>query len=285
MWAGEVNSRMKKVTILLALFLCILYFYTFVWLANTWLTDPVYSHGVLIPIVSLFLAWKNVKDKGIHDTDPSRLGMLPFTFGILLYIIGSITIFPFLSAISFIFVLCGLILYLHGKEMMKSLLFPVLFLIFAIPIPSAPAIASILQSISARYSALCLEMLGIAVMRTGSEIQLENCSFSIGLPCSGMNTLISLLAVSAIFIYLLKCPLLKKAALFCITIPIAIVANIIRVASIILIADHYGVDVAMRLFHDFSSPFLFIIALIFLIILSKLMKCRIGEKGGQNGSI
>ena len=273
---------MKKITILLALFLSILYFRTFVWLANTWFTDPVYSHGIIIPIVSLFLAWKNIRDKGIHDANPSKLGIIPLTFGIFLYITGSITIFPFLSAISFMFVLCGLILYLHGKQMMKSLLFPVLFLIFAIPIPLVPAIASSLQSISARYSALILEMLGVAVMRTGSEIQLEDCSFSIGLPCSGMNTLISLLAVSAIFIYLLKCPLLKKAALFCITIPVAIAANIIRVTSIILIADHYGVDVAMRLFHDFSSPFLFIIAFIFLIILSKLVKCRIGEKGGQN---
>ena len=273
---------MKKITILLALLLSILYLRTFVWLVNTWLTDPVYSHGVLIPIVSLFLAWKNVKDEGVRNADPFKPGIIPVTFGILLYITGSITIFPFLSAISFLFVLCGLILYLHGKEMMRLLLFPVLFLIFAIPIPWVPAITSILQSISARYSALALEMLGVAVMRTGSEIQLEDCSFSIGMPCSGMNTLISLLAVSAIFIHLLKCPLLKKVALFGITTPIAIVANIIRVTSIILIADHYGVEVAMKLFHDFSSPLLFIIAFMFLIIISKLMRCRIGEKGGRH---
>jgi exosortase len=273
---------MKKITILLTLLLSILYLRTFVWLANTWFTDPIYSHGILIPIISLFLAWRNVRAKGIRDDDPSKPGIIPFAFGILLYTIGAITIFPFLSAISFLFVLCGLILYLYGKQMMRSLLFPVLFLIFAIPIPLVPAITSILQSISARYSALTLEMLGVAVIRTGSEIQLKDCSFSIGLPCSGMNTLISLLAVSAIFIYLLKCPLPKKVALLCITIPVAIVANIIRVTAIILIADHYGVEVAMRLFHDFSSPFLFIIAFIFLIILSKLMRCRIGGKGGQD---
>lgn len=273
---------MKKITILLALLLSILYLRTFIWLANTWITDPVYSHGVLIPIISLFLAWGNVRDTDIRDVDPFKPGILPLTFGILLYIIGSITIFPFLSAISFLFVLCGLILYLYGKEMMRSLLFPMLFLIFAIPIPVVPAITSILQSISARYSALTLEMLGVAVMRTGSEIQLKDCSFSIDMPCSGMNTLISLLAVSAIFIHLLKCPLLKKAALFCITIPVAIVANILRVTAIILIADHYGVEVAMRLFHDFSSPFLFIIAFIFLILIGKLMRCKIGIKGEKN---
>ncbi|MEA1870414.1 MAG: exosortase/archaeosortase family protein [Euryarchaeota archaeon] len=276
---------MKKITILLALLLSLLYLRTFIWLSNTWFTDPVYSHGVLIPIISLYLAWRNVRDKDIRDADPSKPGMIPFTVGILLYTIGAITIFPFLSAISFLFVLCGLILYLYGKEMMNSLLFPVLFLIFAIPIPVVPATTSILQSISSRYSALTLEMLGVAVIRTGSELQLRDCSFSIGLPCSGMNTLISLLAVSSIFIYLLKCPPLKKAALFCMTIPVAIVANIIRITAIILIADHYGVEVAMKFFHDFSSPFLFIIAFIFLIILSRLMRCRIREKGGQNAII
>lgn len=268
---------MRHATLLLVLFFSILYAHTFVWLAGTWFTDPVYSHGILIPIVSLFLAWKSVRDNDLCDTNPSRLGIIPFVFGILLYLIGSITIFPFLSAISFLFVLSGLILYLYGEEMMRLLLFPVLFLIFAIPIPIVPAIATTLQSISARYSALCLKMLGIAVTRIGSEIQLRDCSFSIGLPCSGIATLISLLAVSSIFIYLLNCPLLRKSALFCITIPIAIVANILRVTFILLIADHYGADVAMKLFHDVSSPFLFIIAFIFLITLSKLMKCSIGE--------
>lgn len=270
---------MRHATILLVLFFSILYAHTFVWLANIWFTDPVYSHGILIPVVSLFLAWKSVRDNDIHNTNPSGLGILPFIFGILLYLIGSITIFPFLSAISLLFVLSGLILYLYGEEMMKLLLFPVLFLVFAIPIPIVPAISATLQSISARYSALCLEMLGIAVTRIGSEIQLRDCSFSIGLACSGINTLIALLAVSSLFIYLLKCPLLKKYALFCITIPIAVVANIIRVTSIILIADHYGADVTMKLFHDLSSPFLFIIAFIFLITLSKLMKCTIKERG------
>ncbi|NIA11619.1 MAG: hypothetical protein GWP10_18340 [Nitrospiraceae bacterium] len=172
---------MHETTILLVLFFSILYAHTFVWLANIWFTDPVYSHGILIPVVSLFLAWKSVRDNDIHNTNPSGLGILPFIFGILLYLIGSITIFPFLSAISLLFVLSGLILYLYGEEMMKLLLFPVLFLVFAIPIPIVPAISATLQSISARYSALCLEMLGIAVTRIGSEIQLRDCSFWSGL--------------------------------------------------------------------------------------------------------
>lgn len=275
---------MKKITILIALLLTALYLHTGIWLVNVWFTDPVYSHGILIPAISIFLAWRGVRgtDANLQNPDPSRLGMLPFASGIILYITGFVLVFPFLSAISFLFVLCGLILYLHGKEMMKPLLFPVLFLIFAIPIPLVPLVTPHLQSISARCSVLVLELLGIAVARTGSEIHLQNCSFSIGIPCSGMNTLISLLAVSTIFVYLLRCPFPKKVTLFCMTVPIAIAANIVRVTSLLLIADRYSADVAMKLFHDFSSPFVFAIAFIFLLILSKSMKCKIVDVGGNN---
>jgi len=276
---------MKKIAILLAVLLGVMYLHTFTWLLNVWLTDPVYSHGILIPVVSLFFAWKTIHDQGSRDPEPFRLGMVPFMLGIILHAFGFVMTFPFLSAISFMFVICGVILYIYGEKMMESLLFPVLLLIFAIPIPWTPAIATTLQSISARCSTTLLEILGVGITRIGSEMRLDDCAFSIGLPCSGMNTLISLLAISAVFVHLLKCPAPRKAALFCVTIPIAIAANIVRVTAIILIADHFGKDVAMKLFHDISSPFVFIIAFVFLITISKLMKCRIRERGEDDEAI
>ena len=118
-------------------------------------------------------------------------------------------------------------------------------------------------------------MLGIPVTRVGAEIQLEDASFIIGLPCSGMNSLISLLALAAIFIYILRCSLYKKIALLCITIPIAVFANILRVTSLLLIANAYGAETANGFFHTFFSPLLFIIAFIFLILISVLIGCKV----------
>jgi len=160
---------------------------------------------------------------------------------------------------------------------MRSLLFPISFLIFAIPLPFLflQKTATILQTASACYSALIIEMLGIPVTRIGAEIQLEDASLFIGLPCSGMNTLISLLALAAVFIYILKCPQYKKAALFCITIPIAILANILRVTSLLLIANAYDAETATGFFHTFSSPLLFVIASIFLILISTTIGCKV----------
>ncbi len=281
---------MKKITFFISLLLSLLYFRTFIWLISSWLTDPYYSHGFLIPIICGFIAWRNIREYKNKNTEtepetdldsaPFKFklpGIYIFAFGLTLYVIGFIKLFPFLSALSFLFTASGLILYFYGKSMMRSFLFPISFLIFAIPLPFVflEKVAYVLQSLSAHYPALFIEMLGIPVTRVGAAIQLEDASFFIGLPCSGMNSLISLLALTTIFIYILRCPLYKKATLLCITVPIAIFANVLRVTSLLLIAHAYGAETANGFFHTFFSPLLFIIAFIFLVLISIIIGCTV----------
>ncbi len=106
------------------------------------------------------------------------------------------------------------------------------------------------------------------------EIRLEESTFIIGLPCSGMNTLISLLAVAAIFGYFLKGRFYKKVILLTTAIPIAILANLLRIVSILVIANYYGTEVAMRYFHSYSSILLFVVAFLCLVIVTKLLRFR-----------
>jgi exosortase len=278
---------MKKTTIFILLLLVLLYlpspFSNFIpiWLISFWRTDPCYTHGFLILIISGFIAWRNVRDyknsEPEDNQEPYKPGIYVFVFGLILYIIGNIKLFPFLSALSFLFTTSGLILYFYGKPLMRTLLFPIAYLIFAIPLPPEflGKVANALQSLSSYFPALILEMLGIPVTRIGAEIQLEDAAFIIGLPCSGMNSLISLLAIATLFIYILRCPLYKKILLLCITPPLAILANIIRVTSLLLIANAYGAETATGFYHTLFSPLLFIIAFIFLILLSSLFGCRV----------
>jgi exosortase len=235
----------------------------------------------LILIISCVIAWWNVRDykksEPGDNQEPCKPGIYVFAFGLILYIIGIIKLFPFLSALSFLFTTSGLILYFYGKPLMRTLIFPIAYLIFAIPLPPEflGKVANALQTLSAYFPALILEMLGIPVTRIGAEIQLEDAAFIIGLPCSGMNSLISLLAIATLFIYILRCPLYKKIILLCITPPLAILANIIRVTSLLLIANAYGAETATGFYHTLFSPLLFIIALIFLILISSLFGCKV----------
>ena len=278
---GRGKESTKRIVLVSLLLLLPLYFHTFIWLINVWLADHSYSHGFFIPIISTFFAWRKLRsrirnrDKEEFNVEHFKPGYFIFVFGLILLVIGFLKMFPFLSAVSFLFVLSGLVLYFLGKDVIRTLLFPISFLVFAIPFPFLVEVAYILQSLSVHSSTLIIEALGIPVTMLGAEIHLQNASFSIGLPCSGINTLISLLALTAIFIYVLKCPFYKKAALFCISIPIAIGANILRITSILLIAHQYGSDAAMKFFHDFSNPFLFVIAFTVLIFISIIVGCKL----------
>jgi exosortase len=273
--------KIPKVPLLILLILALLYFRTVSWLVNVWLTDPYYSHGFLVVIISAFVAWRALRAARAPQDDrnpgPYRNGLYLFAAGLLIYAIGFITIFPFLMAVSLLFSLSGLILYFYGEALMHALLFPVAYLIFAIPLPVEflGKAGYHLQTLSARYPAALLQVFGIPVTRVGAEIHLTDAAFTIGLPCSGMNSLIALLALAALFSYLLQCPWYRKVALFCAAVPIAIFANITRVTALLLIAHRYGADTATGFYHTLFSPLLFIIAFICLILISLLMGCKV----------
>ena len=254
---------------LVVILLCLLYFQTFIWLVNSWLSHSYYSHGFLIPLVSGFIFWG--KRHQLQQANPFPPGILVAALGLALYVVGLLFYFNFLSAISFLVVLSGLVLCFWGNKGLQSLLFPICFLIFMIPFPFLDNIGNWLQSLSAHWSASIIGAMGIPVAFTGAEIRLEESAFIIGIPCSGINTLISLLALAAVFGYFLKGRFYKKAVLFTIAIPIAILANLLRIVSVLLIANYYGTETAMRFFHSYSSILLFVVAFLCLAAFSRLL--------------
>ncbi len=268
----------------------ILYLPIMAWLVNSWLNNPFYSHGFLIPAVSAFIAWRNLSsleraDAVSGDFDFYSPGFGILSLGLALLVLGYLRGVPSLGALSFLFTMSGVVLYLYGRGVMRSVFFPIAFLIFAIPPPGVllDAIASHLQTISATYSAAIVMQLGIPVDRVGAEIHLRNTSLVVGLPCSGMNSVIALLALSALFVYLLKCSWYKKTALVLASIAFAIFANILRIVFLLLLGNSYGAETATGFFHTLFSPLLFIIAFLFLILLSIVIGCRVRRGAPDNG--
>lgn len=273
--------KIPKLPLLILLVLALLYARTVPWLVHAWLTDPYYSHGFLVLLIAAFIAWRAVRVAHVTQAEanqpPQRHGLYLFAAGLLIYTIGFITIFPFLIAVSLLFTLSGLILFFYGYALIRPLLFPVAYLSFAIPLPAEllDSLAYQLQVLAARYPAALLVLLGIPVSRVGAEIYLSDAAFTIGLPCSGMYSLIALLALAALFCFLLQCNGYRKAVLFCSAVPIAILTNITRVTALLLIAQRYGADTATGFYHTLFSPLLFFITFILLILISSLMDCKV----------
>ncbi len=268
---------MKPRTVTVFLFivatLSLFYWPTFRWLVNSWLSNDYYSHGFLVPVISGFFIW--TKRNQLVERNPSIIGTLVLALGALMYILGFTLEMRFLSGLSLITVIVALFLSILGTRVTRTMILPLVFLLFMIPPPFIQDFGYQLQKISAHSSAWFLETIGLPITSSSPEIYLGDTTFTVGLACSGTNTLVALLALSAVYIYVLSGPLSKKVLLFVLVFPIAILANVLRISSIIMVAHYHNVETATGWYHDLASPVFFFIAFLFLILLGWLVKCKL----------
>ncbi|MBI5027180.1 MAG: exosortase [Nitrospirae bacterium] len=244
-----------------------------------------YSHGPLILLVFLWLIWRK---KGVFSSSPSDNRVHPFALsvlliGLFLYTVGSIHKILMVETFSLIPVLIGTTGFLLGREALRQVLFPAVFLIFLIPPPLffIDMLTSPLKMIVASVSEPLLRFAGYLVSRNGVILFIGDYSIVVGDECSGIRSLISLMSVGAVYAYLQNVSNLKKSVLFLSIIPIAICANIFRLMLLALITYHFGEAAGQGFFHNFSGILLFIIALISLIILDVLIDRR--NQNDRNG--
>ncbi len=269
----DMKARTIIITLIVTALLFLFYWPSFRWLVSSWLSSDYYSHGFLIPVISGFFAW--TKRDQLKDREPSIFGTYALALGAGLYILGFAQDMRVVVALSFLIVLFALILSIFGIRTVRAMLFPLAFLLFMIPMPFVQDLGYRLQDISVTYSAWVLKTAGLPITSTSPEIHMEGTTFTISLACSGINSLIALLAMSALYVYLLKGPIYRRTTILALAFPIAILANVARIAVIILIAYYRDVDAAIW-FHDWlSSPLAFVVALLILMLLGRIMKCNL----------
>jgi exosortase len=268
---------MKKKSVLILIvtvaLIGIIYWPTFRWLVNAWMSNDYYSHGFLVPLVSGFFVW--VKRDYLKTREPSVIGIILLILGALLYISGFFWQIRVLGGLSLLVVITGLVFFVFGVHVARKMLFPLVFLVFMIPAPFVQEIAYRLQEISVVSSSWLLEVLGLPITSSGPEIFLKGTTFTIGLPCSGINTLVALLALSAVYVYILDGAIIKRASLFILSFPIAILANVLRITTIIMVAYFANVETAVGWYHDISSPLFFAISFLVLILVARILRCKI----------
>ncbi len=272
MRTSQGTKKWSAGSIITTVLITILYLPVFVWLVRSWLDDPYYHHGFLILLVSGFIFW--LRRHNFKIARPSLSGAILLGVGLALYILASIWKIHPLAAFSFPIVVFGIITYLCGKERARLFAFPTLFLVFMIPIPFISSISYHLQTITTHSSAAIAYLFGVPVIITGNQIEIPAASFTIGMACSGMSSLISLLALAAILAFLVNGSFWKRGILFLSAFPIAILANTLRVSSILLIANKWGSEAAMDFFHGFSSILFFLLAIVLLVLLVRLLRCK-----------
>jgi len=263
-----------------AAFVILVYNGTLVALWRTWETNPNYSHGYLIPPVVAFLLWR---DRGRYFAARERgslLGLVLIAFALLGHIV-SIRAGVFMTqGYSLVLLLFGFSLFFHGRRATRTVWFPLGYLILMLPMPPylMNVIAFRLKVFAARAGSGIAVKLGIPLARSGMTIHIPAGSLRIADPCSGLRSLIALVALGALFAYLSRGKTWKRLALFASAVPLAVFANVVRIAVLCVVANVWGIDAALGFFHDFSGLLLFMIAFVGLVTVRKLLWCETEEE-------
>lgn len=248
-----------------------LYYGVIVRLVRDWVHDDNYSHGFLIVPLAVYFIWERRSRLVQIQGRPSMLGLGVILCSILLLLAGVLGAELFLTRISIIGSLVGIVLFLFGWQHFRLLAFPLAFLLLMIPIPAIifNQIAFPLQLLASRAGEAGISLFGIPVLREGNLIVLANTTLEVAEACSGIRSLVSLLTLGIVFGYFTDHRNGVRTAIALMTIPIAVIANGLRVAGTGIAAHFWGDRAAQGFLHEFSGWLVFVVAFMMLFAAQK----------------
>jgi len=275
--------RGRPVEGILAALFTLMYVPAIAWMLWRWgRGSSYYSHGYLIPLVVGALVWR-LRDRlreMVAKDDFRVFGLSVLAAGLLLLIGATFVRVFFLQAVSMVVALCGLVFFLSGRAISRLLLFPLAFTIAMVPLPMhmISGLTLKLKMFASEASVRIVDLLraiglhSYVVVRDGSYIRWDTMGgeggqvgfdeIIIGDVCSGLRSLIALLAFGALFAYVAKLSRTRKLILFAASVPIAVLANMWRIVTLTFIACRWGSESAHGFVHDVTGYGIFVIAFI-----------------------
>ncbi len=237
--------------------------------------DSYYSHGYLIPFISIYLLWRKRFILKRIALKSHVSGIFIILGGVFMHLLGITLKINFISYFAIPLVLLGISLYLGGIEFTREVLFPIVFLVFMLPLPRVLiiGIAFKLKILVAQWATFIGKAMGIEAARSGSTIYYPGGYLLVGDPCSGLRSLLTFIALGALFTQFSQGKRIKKLALFLSSVPIALLSNLIRIVLLLIVSYVYGEKVAVGLLHGVLGIVVFIIGFFGLIGVSKIINC------------
>jgi exosortase len=232
-----------------------------------WWTDADYGHGFFVPLFSGYILWHARERWTKVEIKPSNFGFVVIAGAIALLLLGSLGAELFTSRFSLLVLLAGMILFLAGWKMLRAVSFPLGYLIWMIPLPVIiyNQITFPLQLIASRLATAWLELAQVPVLRDGNILIMSNYSLEVVEACSGIRSLMTLMALAVAYGYLVSPRRWVRYVLAAFMVPIAIVTNAIRIMGAGLLAHRFGPAAAEGFLHQFSGWAIFLVALVLML--------------------
>lgn len=281
----DLRSNPKALLALGLSLVVVLYFYCFVglfsagalstfkWAWQAWNAETNYEHARFIPLIFLFLLWHKRKDLLAAPLGKSNWGLLILLFGILLYLGAARTLQARIALGSLPIVLWGGVLFALGPKIARILLFPIGFLFFMVPLNFIEQATFKLQFIITGVAQFVCNFIGIKLTAIGTTLRAADDSFGFDIAegCSGINSLMAMTMVAALYVHFTQDKLWKKILIFSAAALFAIIGNAGRIVTIVLVAKFINPDIAAGIYHDYATFIFFPIALAAMIGFAKLL--------------
>jgi len=261
--------------ILIAALLALLFYPTLAWLVRSWLSDPYYTHGLLVPPIAALLAWRQVRQV---RAEPRRRGGWMGTLVVAVSLVVAVWAMRWqdhvVASLALIALLVGLLLYLEGWSRLRHWLFPLLFLVFMVPLPFIDRASPWMESFAARWATALARLAGIEAAQRGGEISLPGTTLLVGATCSGLRSLVAMVTIGVGWVYLVEGRWWAKGIMLLAVVPLVVLSNVLRIAVLLVVAELLGEEAAMTYYHGWSSPVLFLMALGLLLLLGRMLRCH-----------
>ena len=257
-------KRMRQaIVVITAVALLACYAPTLRGMFQQWLSDEDMSHGFLVPIVVLWIVWRDRARWRALPAEPSRWGLAILAAGAGLQFVAELGAGLFAASVAFLLSVAGAVLSLGGFAWLRALALPLLLTLFMLPKLALVynQVTLPLQLLASRIAAGILTAVGIGVIREGNILDVGGHRVSVVEACNGIRYLLSLGFMAVVFAYLSDTKPWMRMALLVAAVPIAILANAVRVAATGWLPS---LDAGMP--HAIAGAVLFVLCLATLVI-------------------
>jgi exosortase D (VPLPA-CTERM-specific) len=247
-----------------------------------WVDSPEYSHGILIPPISLFLIWQQKDRLERVSFGGSWWGVVLVLLGGGLLLLGQLGTVYTLVQYAYLVTLFGLVLAFTGAAAFRWLFMPLFILVFMVPLPQfvLANLSTELQLLSSQIGVYIIRLFDISVFVEGNVIDLGGYKLQVAEACSGLRYLFPLMTLGFLMAYFYKGALWKRVVLFLSSIPITVLMNSFRVGVIGISVDRWGTEMAEGFLHEFQGWMIFMVCAALMLGEIALLN-RIGREAGS----
>ncbi|HZP47485.1 MAG TPA: exosortase/archaeosortase family protein [Vicinamibacterales bacterium] len=226
-------------------------------LAAQWASSPDASYGAILAAVAAYLAWRRRRTfaSAFEANGPRVLPLAALVAGAAVFIVGQLGADLFLTRLSLVIVLAAAIWFVAGPRAARTMAAPLAFLAMAIPLPDilVNAITLPLQLVASQIAEWTLALAGVPVFRDGNVLALPSTTLEVAEACSGLRSLVSLIAIGVLFAWVTRASAGRRVALVGLSVPVAIVANGLRIAATGLACESFGPRAASGATHELTG--------------------------------